>query len=75
MKQGKDSSGWPPKPWTIARVWREAGEERTGRKEAGWWWQGQNLETGFTTCLYRDYDQCATIVHDYAHQRAIPWGV
>lgn len=57
--------------WVIEQVWKEKGEERTGRYQ-GWWYQGRNVKTGRTTCLYQKADDC---LNACTTMYAEPWGV
>ena len=62
-----------PAGWTIQTV--HYAPKTLGT--AGWFHQGLNINTGFKTCMYKDYAQALAMVKDYASQSkyAKPWGV
>ena len=64
-----------PVGWIIQTVYFTPKEERQGGEE-GWFHQGLNINTGFKTCMYKDYAQALAMVKDYASQPkyAAPWG-
>ena len=64
-----------PVGWTIQTVYFTPKEERQGGEE-GWFHQGLNINSGFKTCLYKDYAQALAMVKDCTSQPkyATPWG-